>query len=79
MIRRHRTVRPPLDHIITAWRHVDRFVPAWLLVEPQHPRPRWIRRLAQRCRGLLSGVVDLVALYGALRLARGVIRILFSI
>jgi hypothetical protein len=40
---------------------------------------RMIRRLAQRCRGLLSGVVDLIALYGALRLARAVIRLIFSI
>jgi hypothetical protein len=66
-------IRPPLDHIITAWRHVDRFAPAWLLVGPQHPPARWIRC----CRKLLSEVADLVALYGVLRLARALLCLLF--
>jgi hypothetical protein len=66
-------IRPPLDHIITAWRHVDRFVPAWLLVEPQHPPARWIRC----CRKLLSEVAGLVALYGVLRLVRAGLHLLF--
>jgi hypothetical protein len=43
---------------------------------------RMIRWIAQRCRALLSGIVELIALYGALRLAHGLshalIRLIFS-
>jgi hypothetical protein len=40
---------------------------------------RMIRRMAQPCRALLSAIVDLLMIYGALRLAHALIHALIRI